>query len=49
VLASEAVLERAGEEERERWRLDGEVVLRGRTEPTRLAVLAGAPAATSAS
>jgi adenylate cyclase len=49
VLASEAVLQRAGETEGELWRLDEEVVLRGRTEPIRLAMLAGAPAATAAS
>jgi adenylate cyclase len=38
LLASEAVLERAAEEERGRWELGDEVVLRGRSEPTRLAV-----------
>jgi hypothetical protein len=43
------VLQRAGETEGELWRLDEEVVLRGRTEPTRLAMLARAPAATAAS
>ena len=38
VLASGAILERASPEEREHWELDGEVELRGRSEPTRLAV-----------
>ena len=37
LLASEAALERAGSQEAERWELDGEVELRGRTRPTRLA------------
>jgi adenylate cyclase len=43
LLASEPVLRRAGAEEGERWRVDGEVVLRGRSEPTRFAVPVGAP------
>ena len=38
LLASEAVLDRAGHEEAARWRLDDSVVLRGRSEPTRMAV-----------
>ena len=38
VLASGAVLERAAEAERERWRLDGAAQLRGRTAETRLAL-----------
>jgi adenylate cyclase len=38
VLASGAVLERAGSEERERWRLDGAEQLRGRSAETRLAL-----------
>ena len=38
VLASACALERAGEEEARRWREDEEVTLRGRGEPTRLAV-----------
>jgi adenylate cyclase len=38
VLASCAILERAGREESARWRLGEETVLRGRVEPTRLAV-----------
>jgi adenylate cyclase len=40
LLASEAVLERAGEDEATHWRLADSVVLRGRSEPTRMAVLA---------
>jgi adenylate cyclase len=43
LLASEPVVRRAGAEEGERWRVDGEVVLRGRLEPTRFAVPVGAP------
>ena len=38
LLASEAILKRASEEEAARWRLDGSVRLRGRTEETRLAL-----------
>jgi adenylate cyclase len=38
LLASEAVLERAGESEAARWLLADSVTLRGRSEPTRLAV-----------
>jgi adenylate cyclase len=38
LLASQAVLERATEDERRRWRLDGSVRLRGRPDETRLAV-----------
>jgi adenylate cyclase len=38
LLASEAVIARAGAAEAERWRLDGSVELRGRPEPTRVAV-----------
>jgi adenylate cyclase len=38
LLASEAALERASEDERRCWRLDGSVRLRGRSEETRLAV-----------
>jgi adenylate cyclase len=38
VVACEAVLKAANGDEPRRWRLDEEVVLRGRTEPTRLAV-----------
>jgi adenylate cyclase len=38
LLASEAAIERAGEDERRRWRLDDSVQLRGRDEETRLAV-----------
>ncbi len=38
VLASEALLERATGAERGRWRLGDEAELRGRSEPTRLAV-----------
>ncbi|HEX2085355.1 MAG TPA: adenylate/guanylate cyclase domain-containing protein [Solirubrobacteraceae bacterium] len=38
VVASEAILERAGETETSRWSPDGEVLLRGRTTPTRLAI-----------
>ena len=37
VLASDSILERASEPESERWRLDGTVTLRGRSEQTRLA------------
>ncbi len=43
LLASEAVLERAGEDEATRWRLADSVVLRGRSEPTRMAVPADPP------
>jgi adenylate cyclase len=38
LLASEAVLTRAGAHEAAHWRLSGSVKLRGRSEPTRLAV-----------
>jgi adenylate cyclase len=38
LLASEAVLARAGPGEAGRWRFDGPVELRGRPEPTRVAV-----------
>jgi adenylate cyclase len=38
LLASEAVLARAGPGEAGRWRLDGPVELRGRPKPTRVAV-----------
>jgi adenylate cyclase len=38
VLASACALERADEEEARHWREDEEVTLRGRGEPTRLAV-----------
>lgn len=38
LLASESILERAHERESQRWRLDGRVTLRGRSEETRLAV-----------
>ncbi|MGH2950632.1 MAG: adenylate/guanylate cyclase domain-containing protein [Solirubrobacterales bacterium] len=39
VLASEAILSRAGESEAAHWRLDGHATLRGRSEETGLAVL----------
>jgi adenylate cyclase len=42
LLASAATLERAGRSESARWRTDGEVQLRGRSAPTRVAVLVGA-------
>ena len=38
VVASAAIVDRAGRGEPERWAPDGEVVLRGRTAPTRLAI-----------
>lgn len=38
IRASEATLARAGAAERERWKHDGEAVLRGRPAPTRLVV-----------
>jgi adenylate cyclase len=38
VLASAEVLRAASSREREQWTVEGEVVLRGRTGPTRLAV-----------
>jgi adenylate cyclase len=38
LLASGTAVEGAGEEERRHWQLDDEVVLRGRDEPTRLAM-----------
>jgi adenylate cyclase len=37
LLASDAAIDRAGSIERERWRTDREVSLRGRTSPTRIA------------
>jgi adenylate cyclase len=37
LLASQAILDRAGVAEREQWRLDETVTLRGRTRPTRVA------------
>jgi adenylate cyclase len=37
LLASEAIVRRAGEEEREHWRIGEEATLRGRNTPTRLA------------
>ncbi len=37
LLASGAILERASRSEAARWRVDGAVTLRGRSEPTRLA------------
>ena len=42
VLASGAALERAGEDERERWSLGEQLELRGRDAPTRLATPAEA-------
>jgi adenylate cyclase len=39
LLASAAALERADESERAHWTVEGEVILRGRTEPTQLAAL----------
>jgi adenylate cyclase len=44
VLASEAILASADPAEADRWRRDGEVTLRGRTEPTRLAEPLAIPA-----
>jgi adenylate cyclase len=41
LLASGDAVERASEEEAARWRLDGEVTLRGRSRPTRLAQVRG--------
>jgi len=38
VIASCVILERAGREEAARWRVDGEQVLRGRSQPTQLAI-----------
>ena len=38
MLASAAALERAGHSEAARWRVDGQLRLRGRSAPTRLAV-----------
>jgi adenylate cyclase len=38
LLASEAVLDRAGEEEAARWRYAESITLRGRSEPTRISV-----------
>jgi adenylate cyclase len=45
LLASEAVVSRARPEETERWRLEDAVTLRGRSEPTRLALPADVAAA----
>ncbi len=42
LLASGVALERAGRSEAARWRFDGELRLRGRSAPTRLAVPVGA-------
>jgi len=42
LLASAAALERAGRSEAARWRRDGEILLRGRSAPTRLAIPVGA-------
>ncbi|HET8953088.1 MAG TPA: adenylate/guanylate cyclase domain-containing protein, partial [Solirubrobacteraceae bacterium] len=42
MLASAAALECAGRSEAARWRADGELHLRGRSTPTRLAVPVGA-------
>jgi len=36
-LASATTIDEAGEREAEHWQIDGEVRLRGRAEPTRLA------------
>ena len=44
LLAAADTVDRAGAPEAEHWELDGEVVLRGRDEPTRLAMLAGTEA-----
>jgi len=41
LLASEAILERASEEEAGRWKLEGTATLRGRSEATRLAMPCG--------
>jgi adenylate cyclase len=41
VLASEAILRRAGGDEAARWQLEDEVLLRGRPEPTRIAAPRG--------
>ena len=38
VVVSESIVERAGEREAARWATDGEVLLRGRTAPTKLAI-----------
>jgi adenylate cyclase len=43
VLASEAAVAAADQGEAQRWRLNGEVVLRGRGRPTRLASPSGTP------
>jgi adenylate cyclase len=42
LLASAVALERAGDSEAARWRRDGEIMLRGRSTPTRLAIPVGA-------
>jgi adenylate cyclase len=44
VLASAAALDRAGRSEAARWRHDGELQLRGRQAPTRIAVVVGSRA-----
>jgi adenylate cyclase len=41
VLASQAAVDASAAAEAERWRLDGEVELRGRGRPTRVATPAG--------
>jgi adenylate cyclase len=41
ILASQRILDRAGRHEARRWRLGDSEVLRGRTQPTRLAAPAG--------
>ena len=41
LLAAATTVTTAGEPEASRWELDGEVVLRGRDAPTRLAIVAG--------
>ena len=38
VIASDATLERAGADEREHWKLDGQELLRGRPHPTQLVI-----------
>jgi adenylate cyclase len=47
VLASDAVLERAGATEAARWRVGDSVVLRGRDAETQVATVAAEPAATA--
>jgi adenylate cyclase len=41
VLASEAIVRRAGAAEAAHWQLEDEVLLRGRPEPTRIAAPRG--------